>query len=65
LEETQTVSDSDFFYRFCFRILGNRFRFHLDLNFGKTSKTITGIQKLMFPFSPLLETLQQMVYMIS
>jgi hypothetical protein len=55
-EETQTVSvsDSEFFYRFCFRIFGNRFRFRLELNFGKISKTISGIRKLPFPFSSLV-----------
>jgi hypothetical protein len=52
-EETQTVSVSEFFYRFRFRIFGNRFRFRLDLNFGKISKTISGIWKLLFPFSSL------------
>ena len=54
-EETQTVSvsDSEFFYRFRFHIFGNRFRFRLDLNFGKISKTISGIRKLPFPFSSL------------
>jgi hypothetical protein len=55
-EETQTVSvsDSEFFYQFRFRIFGNRFRFRLDLNFGKISKMISGIRKLPFPFSSLL-----------
>jgi hypothetical protein len=61
-EETQTVSvsDSEFFYRFRFRIFGNRFRFRLDLNFGKISKTISGIRKLPFPFSSLNPPLASM-----
>jgi hypothetical protein len=42
-EETQTVSD--FFYQFRFRIFVNRFHFHLALNFGNISKTIFGIRK--------------------
>jgi hypothetical protein len=45
--------DSEFFYRFCFRIFVNRFRFRLSLNFGKTSKTNFGIRKLPFPFLSL------------
>ena len=43
-----------FFYRFRFHIFGNRFRFRLNLNFGKISKTISGIRKILFPFSSLL-----------
>jgi hypothetical protein len=46
--------DSEFFYRFCFRIFVNRFRFRLSLNFGKTSKTNSGIRKL--PFSVFIPT---------
>jgi hypothetical protein len=63
-EENQTVSvsDSEFFYWFCFRIFDNRFCFRLDLNFGKTSKTIPGIRKLLFPFPPLVLGTHLVIY---
>jgi hypothetical protein len=54
--KTVSVSDSDFFYQFRFRIFGNHFRFRLDRNFSKISKTILGIRKLPFPFLSLVET---------
>jgi hypothetical protein len=47
-----SISDSDFFYRFRFRIFDNCFCFYLKLNFGKTLKTIPSIWNLTFSFSP-------------
>jgi hypothetical protein len=54
-EETEIVFVFTFelFYHFRFHFFGNRYRFLLDLNFDRISKTISDNRKLSFPFSPL------------